>query len=353
MDPRFMGAALALAERGRGRTVPNPNVGCVIVKDGRVVGRGWTQPGGRPHAEAVALVEAGAAARGAIAYVTLEPCAHRSPRGPACSALLVEAGVTQVVVALGDPDPRTNGQGIERLRAAGITVTTGVMAAEAAASMAGFLTRRALGRPQVTLKLATSLDGCIAKADGESKWITGSAARAHAHLERARHEAILVGRGTAEADSPTLNVRLEGLEHHSPRRFLLSRHPQSLIRHSRESGDPTPARSAGGAGAEMDPRFRGGDGGFEWIASPQAIAELDGVDHILVEGGAGAASAFLEADMVDRLLLYRAPILIGGGRPALGNIGLAHLAEAHGRWRLRDARMLGIDRLETYERTRG
>lgn len=316
-----MGAALALAERGRGRTAPNPNVGCVIVRDGAVVGRGWTQPGGRPHAEAMALDMAGDAARGATVYVTLEPCAHESARGPACSHLLVTAGVAHVVVALGDPDPRTNGEGIARLRAAGIAVTEGVRADEARRSMAGFLTRRALGRPLVTLKLATSLDGCIARADGESKWITGDAARAHAHLERARHEAILVGRGTVEADTPRLDVRLGGLEQRSPRRLLLTRHHD----------DRAP---------------------FDWVEAPAAIARLDGVDHVLVEGGAGAASAFLADDLVDRLLLYRAPILIGGGRPALGDIGLDRLAGAHGRWRLHDARMLGIDRLEIYDRTR-
>jgi diaminohydroxyphosphoribosylaminopyrimidine deaminase/5-amino-6-(5-phosphoribosylamino)uracil reductase len=234
---------------------------------------------------------------------------------------LVAAGVGQVVIALGDPDPRTNGQGIARLRAAGIAVTENVMAEEARRSMAGFLTRRTAGRPHVTLKLATSLDGCIARADGESKWITGDAARAHAHLERARHEAILVGRGTAEADAPRLDVRLGGLEQHSPRRLLMTRH-------------------------------RGDHEHWEWVDSPAAVAGLDQIDHVLVEGGAGAASAFLADDLVDRLLLYRAPILIGGGRPALGDIGLAHLAEAHGRWRLRDARMLGIDRMEIYERIR-
>ncbi len=217
-----MGAALALAERSRGRTAPNPNVGCVIVRDGRVVGRGWTQPGGRPHAEAVALAEAGLEARGATAYVTLEPCAHVSLRGPACSDLLIEAGVARVVCALEDPDTRTAGKGFARLDAAGIAVTSGLRANEARRSMAGFLTRQALGRPHVTLKLATSLDGCIALADGSSRWITGPQARAHAHLERSRHEAILVGRGTYETDAPRLDVRLPGLEGRGPRRVLLS-----------------------------------------------------------------------------------------------------------------------------------
>jgi diaminohydroxyphosphoribosylaminopyrimidine deaminase/5-amino-6-(5-phosphoribosylamino)uracil reductase len=314
-----MGAALDLAERGRGRTAPNPNVGCVIVNAGRVVGRGWTQPGGRPHAEAMALAQAGAAARGATVYTTLEPCVHESSRGPACTDSLIAAGVAQVVIALRDPDPRTDGRGIARLQDAGIAVTTDIRTAEAARSMAGFLTRRTHGRPVVTLKLATTLDGCIALADGTSRWITGPHARAHAHLERARHEAILVGRGTLDADSPTLDVRLAGLEDRSPLRVLLS------------STDAP---------------------GWTRIATPAAIADLNGIDHLLVEGGAQTAAAFLRADLVDRLLLYRAPILLGG-KPGLADLGLTTIDPAHGRWKLHDARMLGSDRIEVYERARG
>ncbi len=314
-----MGAALALAERARGRTAPNPNVGCVIVHDHRVVGRGWTQPGGRPHAEAMALAQAGEAARGATAYTSLEPCAHESARGPACTDSLIAAGVARVVSALRDPDPRTDGRGIARLEAAGIAVTTGIRTDEAARCMAGFLTRRGQGRPFVTLKLATSLDGCIALANGQSRWITGSRARAHAHLERARHEAILIGRGTLDTDTPKLDVRLDGLEDRAPRRILLS-------------AADTP--------------------GWTRIAAPEAIADLNGVDHLLVEGGAQTAAAFLRADLVDRLLLYRAPILLGG-KPGLADLGLATLEPAHGRWKLHDARMLGSDRLEVYERVKG
>ena len=317
-DSRWMRAALALSERSRGRTAPNPNVGCVLVRSGRVVGRGWTQPGGRPHAEAMALAQAGAAARGATAYVTLEPCAHGSPRGPACADLLIAAGVAEVVIALGDPDLRTDGKGAARLRGAGIAVREGVAEAAARRAMAGFLTA---ARPFVTLKLATSLDGRIALASGESRWITGAEARAHAHLERARHEAILVGRGTWAMDSPALDVRLPGLENRLPRRLLLTRHP----------------------------RF-GADDGREWevLDSPMAISSLEGVDHLLVEGGAETAASFLREGLVDRLLLYRAPILIGAGKPALGDIGLGALADAHGRWTLTDARQLGSDRLEVY-----
>jgi diaminohydroxyphosphoribosylaminopyrimidine deaminase/5-amino-6-(5-phosphoribosylamino)uracil reductase len=316
-----MAAALALAARGRGRTAPNPNVGCLIVKDGRVIGRGWTQPGGRPHAEAMALAEAGGAVKDATVYVSLEPCAHPSPRGPACADLLAAAKPARVVAALTDPDARTAGAGFARLRAAGIKVTENVLAAEASRSMAGFLTRQAMGRPHVTLKLAVSLDGMMARADGASRWITGAAARAHVHLERSRHEAILVGRGTWDADKPQLDVRLAGLEGRSPRRVILTASPELSLGRLVEA-----------------------------VAAPREISALEGVDHLFVEGGAGAASAFLAEGLVDRILLYRAPILIGAGKPALGDIGLASLADAHGRWRLTDSRMLGIDRLEVYER---
>jgi diaminohydroxyphosphoribosylaminopyrimidine deaminase/5-amino-6-(5-phosphoribosylamino)uracil reductase len=315
-----MEAAIALAERGRGRTAPNPNVGCLIVRDEAVVGRGWTQPGGRPHAEAMALAEAGEAASGATVYVTLEPCAHDSGRGPACADLLVAAGPARVVIALADPDPRTNGAGIARLEAAGIAVDLGIGADAAERSMAGFLSRVRRGRPFVTLKLAMSIDGGIALASGESKWITGEEARAHAHMERALSDMILVGRGTYEADNPRLDVRLPGLEDRTPRRALLT------------------------TGAPVD--------GWTRLGSPQAIRTLTDVNDLLVEGGAETASSFLHGDLVDRLLVYRAPILIGAGKPALEDIGLDSLTSAHGRWRRMETRPLGIDTLEVYERQR-
>lgn len=315
-----MAAAIALSERGRGISTPNPNVGCLIVRDGRVVGRGWTQKGGRPHAEAQALEEAMEQARGATAYVTLEPCFHLSPRGPRCADLMVRAGVQRVVIALRDPDPRTDGQGAAYLRAGGISVEMGLMAKEAAAAMRGFVLRGTLGRPAVTLKLGLSLDGRIALPDGSSRWITGEAARAHAHLERARHDAILVGGGTLRADTPRLDVRLPGLTGRSPRRLLLS---------------------AGEAPA-----------GWERIERPEDIATLERVDHLLVEGGAATAAAFLRADLIDRLLLYRSPIIVGEGLAGIGDIGLGSLADAHGRWRLIDERRLCEDRLEVYERRR-
>ncbi len=311
-----MGVALSLGERGIGRTGNNPSVGCVIVKGGKIVGRGWTQAGGRPHAEAMALEQAGEAARDATIYVTLEPCAHVSDRGAACSDLLIAAKPCEVVAAINDADPRTYGQGLARLVDAGIAVTTGIMASEARNSLAGFISRIERKRPFVTLKLATSLDGAIALADGSSRWITGEAARAHAHVERARCDAILVGAGTVRTDSPILDVRLAGLADRSPRRVML------------------------GTGAAPK--------GWEVISAPDEIASLD-CNHLLVEGGAMTAASFLKAGLVDRLLLYRAPILIGGGKPCLGDIGLSQLGDAHGRWRLSDTRRLGNDRLEVYE----
>nr|WP_310224453.1 bifunctional diaminohydroxyphosphoribosylaminopyrimidine deaminase/5-amino-6-(5-phosphoribosylamino)uracil reductase RibD [Sphingobium xenophagum] len=319
-DRRIMAAAIALSRRGRGLSTPNPNVGCIIVRDGHIVGRGWTQKGGRPHAEAQALEQALDRAHGACCYVTLEPCFHLSPRGPRCADLLARAGVARVVIALRDPDPRTDGQGAAWLRERGIAVDMGLMAEDAARAMAGFVLGQTLGRPHVTLKLALSLDGQIALADGSSRWITGSQARAHAHMERARHDAILIGGGTLRADAPRLDVRIAGLEERSPRRILLSR------------------------GEAPD--------GWERISAPGDISTLDRVDHLLVEGGAATAAAFLRAGLVDRLMLYRAPILVGAGLAGVGDIGLTDLSEAHGRWRLIDERRLGVDGLEVYEAVR-
>ena len=314
----MMAEAVALSDAARGSTAPNPNVGCIIVNDGVIVGRSATAPGGRPHAEAIALAEAGGKAHGATLYVTLEPCAHVSGRGPACADSIVEAGISRVVAAMEDPDPRTSGKGFERLRAAGIEVSVGEGAEAARASMAGFFTRLRLGRPRITLKLALSIDGKIALPSGESKWITGEDARAHVHLERANSDMILVGRGTYQADRPSLDVRLPGLEERSPRRALLT----------------------GGEAVE----------GWEILRSPQDVYRLHDVNDLLVEGGSATATAFLAADLVDRILIYRAPIIVGEGKSSFGYVGLDAIADAHGRWIPRDGRALGIDRLEVYER---
>lgn len=318
-DSRWLAAAAALAERARPLSRPNPAVGAVIVQHGIVVGRGWTQAGGRPHAEAMALAQAGGNACGATLYVSLEPCAHDSARGPSCTASVIAAGLARVVAGVADPDPRTAGKGIAALGAAGIDAACANDPA-CLASLAGYLAQRTLGRPQVTLKLALSLDGKIALGNGESRWITGDAARAHTHRERARADAILVGGSTLRTDSPRLDVRLPGLEGRSPQRLVLT----------------------GGAAPN----------GWTVLPSPAAIRDLADMQYLFVEGGAEAAAAFLREDLVDRLLLYRAPILLGDGLPAVGEIGLELLEQAHGRWQLQDRRTLGTDTLEIFLRTR-
>ena len=319
-DADWMKVAARLGDAARGRTAPNPNVGCVIVSDGKIVGQGATAPGGRPHAEAVALAEAAKRARGATLYTTLEPCAHDSSRGPTCASLIPAAGIARVVIAIKDPDTRTSGEGIAMLRKSGIEVKVGIGKRQARQSMAGYFSRIERGRPRVTLKLALSIDGKVALPSGESKWITGEDARAHVHLERAHSDMILVGRGTYNADQPKLDVRLPGLEDWSPRRALLTR----------------------GEAVE----------GWEILSSPQDVYRLHDVNDLLVEGGSATATAFLAADLVDRILIYRAPILVGEGKSSVGYIGLDAIADAHGRWKAGDGSSLGIDRLEVYERVR-
>lgn len=316
-DSRWLDAAARLAARGRPLSRPNPAVGAILVKHGRVIARGWTQPGGRPHAEAVVLGLTGSVAAGATLYVTLEPCAHKNGRGASCADLIAAAGLARVVVACEDPDPRTAGQGLARLRAAGIAAEL-LPSAAAESGLAGYLSTKRRGRPHVTLKLALSLDGRIALPDGSSRWITGEAARAHCHAERARADAILVGGGTLRADAPRLDVRLPGLEQRSPARWVLTR----------------------GTAPE----------GWQALAGPQAISGMAGVQHLFVEGGAETAAAFLKDDLVDRLLIYRAPIMVGVGMAAVGDIGLTDLAAAHERWRRSDSRRLGSDTVEVYER---
>ena len=317
-DARWLAAAASLASRSLPASRPNPAVGAIVVQDGIVAGAGWTQPGGRPHAEAMALDMAGSAAQGATLYVTLEPCAHKSARGPACADRVCAAGLGRVVIGCADPDPRTAGQGVARIRAAGIACTL-APSPEAEASLAGYLMLRRAGRPHVTLKLATSLDGCIAAPNGESRWITGAPARAHVHAMRARSDAILLGGGNLRADHPHLGVRLPGLADRAPDRWVLTR------QHSAPEG-------------------------WRILSAPEAIAGMADVQYLFVEGGGETAAAFLRAGLVDRLLVYRAPILIGGGTPCLGDIGLATLADAHGHWRNTDRRALGSDSVEVYER---
>lgn len=315
-----MAAAARLALRARPAARPNPGVGALIVRNGRVIARGWTQLGGRPHAEKQAIDILGqSTVEGATLYVTLEPCAHQSSRGPACCDVIISSALTRVMIGQIDPDPRTKNKGIAALKAAGIEARV-LNDEPSARSLAGFFTRQNLGRPYVTLKLAISLDGCIALADGTSQWITGKPARAHVHAVRAKHDAILVGGGTWRADNPRLDVRLEGLEQHSPDRVVLT---------SRAVPD-----------------------GLRALPSPQSISALEDTHYLYVEGGAQTAASFLKADLVDELHIYRAPIIIGDGLRATGALGLHDLGNAHGRWRLHTRRMLGSDTFEAYWRDR-
>jgi len=350
-----MAHALALAARGLGRTWPNPAVGCLLVKDGRVIGRGWTQPGGRPHAERMALDAAGAAARGATAYVTLEPCAHHG-KTPPCAEALIAAGVARVVTALTDPDPRVAGRGHAILRAAGVAVTEGVQEARARALQAGFLKRVTQGLPFVTLKLAATLDGRIATGRGESRWITGAEARRRVHLMRLTHDAVLTSSATALADDPDLTARDLGAGH-QPLRILLDaglRVP-AASRLGRSAGEspvwvlhcaaaPETARSAWAAtGARVIPGQTDG-AHLDLTATFRSLA-AEGLTRLLIEAGGQFAAALIRARLVDELALFQAGCLIGSeGREMLGPLGLDALKDAP-RPRLIEATTCGPDTL--------
>ncbi|MFO7920773.1 MAG: bifunctional diaminohydroxyphosphoribosylaminopyrimidine deaminase/5-amino-6-(5-phosphoribosylamino)uracil reductase RibD [Nioella sp.] len=360
-DARWMRLALSLGARGAGRVWPNPAVGCVIVKHGRVVGRGWTEPGGRPHAEPQALEQAGDAAVGATAYVSLEPCAHWG-QTPPCADALVRASVARVVVALRDPDPRVDGGGIDRLRAGGVAVTVPVLEAQARRAHRGFLSRVLKGRPSLTLKLASSFDGRIATATGQSQWITGAEARRAVHAMRMRHDAVMVGAGTARADDPMLTVRGLGAAH-QPVRVVLSRHLDLPL-------DSQLARSAGdvplwilcGSGADPDLRaaWEGkgarcltvatGPGGQLDLADALAVLGRDGLTSVFCEGGGALAASLLAADLVDDLVGFTAGMVIGAeGQPGIGAMGLADLGEAP-RFHLSATRAIGRDVLHEWTR---
>ena len=362
LDRAGIAEAIALARGALGTAAPNPAVGCVIMRDGRVIARGATQPGGRPHAEAVALLAAGEAARGATAYVTLEPCAHQGDTPP-CAGALIAAGVARVVVAHAhDPDPRVQGRGIESLRAAGITVDTGLMAEEAEAIIAGFAKRVTRGLPWVTLKLGVSLDGCIAMRSGESRWITGPAARGVVQQMRAAHDAVMVGIGTVVADNPTLRCTLDGFTDRPRWRVVadstLRTPPESrvasqardhaLILLTAEDAQEERAASLTALGATIIRGPRDQAGNLDLVEGLARLAQF-GLTSILCEGGAGIAGALLRGGLVDRLAWHRAPILLGdNGLPALRGLGLDRLADApHLRMIARE--QYDDDVLETYE----
>lgn len=360
-DTRHMRAALALAQRGNGRTWPNPSVGCVIVKDGRVVGRATTAPGGRPHAEPQALAMAGAAARGATAYVTLEPCCFHG-RTPPCTDALIAAGVARVVVGVRDPDPRVNGAGLARLRAAGIDVEVGVLEAEAGDVVAGFFSRVQRSRPMVTLKLASTLDGRIATRGGESQWITGEPARRMSHALRGRHDAILVGVGTVLADNPDLTCRIPGFKDLPMVRVVADSHlrlPLTCRLVATAASVPTWVL----AGGTVDPHrvaalesagvvvLRVGDSpaGVDLRQGLAALAER-GITRLLTEGGAQLAAALLRDDLVDRLAWFHAPTVMGGdGWPAAQAFGVERLAQMQHFERI-GSRAVGADLLSEYVR---
>ena len=337
-DERWMRLALTLAQRGLGRVWPNPAVGCVLVKDDRVVGRGWTQPGGRPHAEAMALLQAGSNARGATAYVTLEPCAHYG-KTPPCAEALIKAGVARVVSAIADPDDRVSGKGLSLLKEAGIAVTEGVLPDLAQDINIGFLNRITKSRPMVTLKLASSLDGRIATKTGDSRWITGPESRRAVHVMRATHDAILIGSGTSIADDPDLTVRGLGMENQSPVRVVLDTSltttPDSRLGLS--AGD-VPVWMIHGASANTS-KWQSTDalllpcqtGQTGHVDPDEALTILaaKGLTRIFCEGGGTLAAALLRAGLVDRLVTFSAGVAIGSdGHAMLGELGLTQLASA-------------------------
>jgi diaminohydroxyphosphoribosylaminopyrimidine deaminase / 5-amino-6-(5-phosphoribosylamino)uracil reductase len=360
-DVAHMRAALALARRGLGLTWPNPSVGCVIVTDGRVVGRGATAPSGRPHAETLALERAGARARGGTAYVTLEPCCHWG-RTPPCTDALIDAGIARVVIAVRDPDPRVDGRGVAILRDAGIKVAEGVLQADAREVIAGFTLRLHADRPWVTLKLASTLDGRIATRTGESRWITGQLARRKAHALRGRHDAIMVGIGTVLADDPDLTCRLPGFRPTDAVRVVADggmRIPldSRLVGTAgeaptwmlvREGGDAERRRALAARGVKL----------IEVSGAPPGVDLRDGLAHlstagltrILVEGGARLAAALLREDLVDRIAWFHAPAVMGGdGLPAVQGFGADALAEMP-RFVRRSTAPLGPDMLSEFER---
>ena len=362
-DQRFMQLALTLGRRGLGRTWPNPAVGALVIRDGVIIGRGWTQPGGRPHAEPEALARAGEAARGATLYVTLEPCSHFG-KSPPCVDAIIAAGITRVVSAIEDPNPEVAGQGHAKLRAAGITVDVGLGAAEAARDHAGHFRRIRDKRPHVILKLAVSADDKIGAAGHRPVAITGEAARTRVHLLRAQCDAILVGIGTVLADDPLLNCRLPGMEARSPVRVVLDRAlripgASRLVQSARERplwvmtsnfSEAPAAMKLGASGAQVirvaattDPP------GLDLPAVLHALSEK-GITRLMVEGGARVASSFVAAGRVDEVWLLRGPATIGAeGVPALGALPLTAITQSPG-FRARASENVGKDTLVIYER---
>ncbi|GFE63503.1 bifunctional diaminohydroxyphosphoribosylaminopyrimidine deaminase/5-amino-6-(5-phosphoribosylamino)uracil reductase RibD [Litoreibacter roseus] len=361
-DMRWMALALHLGRRGLGLTWPNPSVGCVLVKDDRVVGRGTTAPGGRPHAERVALKQAGAAANGATAYVSLEPCAHHGKTSP-CAQALIDANVARVVYPIADPDDRVSGKGQDMLTAAGIDVTAGIMAQEAEIAHQGFLTRVRTGRPFLTLKLASSFDGRIATASGESQWITGPHARREVHAMRARHDAVLVGGGTARLDLPSLTVRGVG-RWNTPVRVVVSA-GLSLPKTGplAENTAAAPLWLIHGPSASQEDRTFWGTKGADLIEVEEkpdginlnhALSKLAerGLTRVFCEGGGTLAAGLLAEGCVDELVGFEAGLVLGAdGYPSVAVTGVTDLGAAP-RFELYDTRQVGPDLLSRWRRVK-
>jgi diaminohydroxyphosphoribosylaminopyrimidine deaminase/5-amino-6-(5-phosphoribosylamino)uracil reductase len=361
LDRRFMAAALRLGRRNLGHTFPNPAVGALIVADGRIVGRGWTADGGRPHAEVLALAEAGEAARGATVYVTLEPCSHHG-RTPPCADALVEAGVGRVVVPFEDPDPRVAGQGLQRLESAGIEVTRGVLAEDALVAHAGHISRVTRGRPWVTLKLAVSADGMIGRRAGERMIISGREAFEAVQAMRVESDAVMIGIGTVLVDNPRLTVRLAGLQNRSPIRIILDAQARlPLDSHLVASARETPLIAVVTPGAEEAKKDALRDAGVRIIEvdeGPGGISlkkaletlSVEGFTRILVEGGSEVASSLVSDDLVDEAIIFRADVVVGpdGVRALAGNALSA--IERSPRYRAAGAGMAGNDQMRRYLR---
>ena len=356
-----MALALTLGRRGLGRTAPNPAVGCVIAKNGRVLGRGWTQPGGRPHAEPQALAQAGNAARGATAYVTLEPCSHEG-KTPPCADALIKAGLARVVYACSDPDPRVSGRGAEMLKAAGITVEAGLMEKEAAQDHMGFFLRIREKRPMLTLKLASSFDGRIATGSGHSQWITGASSRRVVHRMRAEHDAVMVGAGTARADDPSLTVRDLGIDWQPSRVVLSRRLDVPFMGQLARTAKDVPVILCHGQDVDQTLKQTWEDLGATLLPCATSGAHLDpedalhglariGITRVLCEGGGALAATLLAKGLVDRLIGFTAGLTIGAeGLPSIGALGLGALDEAN-RFELTDFRQIGGDVLHEWTRT--
>jgi diaminohydroxyphosphoribosylaminopyrimidine deaminase/5-amino-6-(5-phosphoribosylamino)uracil reductase len=360
-DQAYMRAALALARRGLGETAPNPSVGCVIVKDGQVVGRGRTATGGRPHAEVQALAIAGAAARGATAYVTLEPCNFTGKSGP-CTEALIQSGIARVVLGATDPNPKVNGGGMQRLRESGIEVTGKILEKECLAVISGFAMVMTEHRPLIRLKVASTLDGKIATSTRESQWITGPESRRASHAMRGRHDAVIAGVGTVLADDPELTCRIEGFRTAPLVRIVIDSHLRTpllskLVRGAAEhplwilhrDGADKPRRQALEAAGVKLIELGSSPAGIDLVAAARKLAEL-GMTRILAEGGGTLAAGLLRANLVDRLAWFHAPAIMGGdGWPAAQGFGIKNLEQMPRFTQLSQERY-GEDMLTTYRK---